>query len=98
MECERVGEQRKNFLVKHILLKFKPVIVIFLEMEKVEVDRFLSMKFYGARGKKWETIPPWVTAGDIFIGWNFNVLEMVQLEKGQYSVSIKFRSMLMVML
>lgn len=62
-------------------------------MEKVEVDRFLSMKFYGARGKKWETIPPWGTAVDIFIGWNFNVLEMVQLEKGQYSVSSKVRIM-----
>lgn len=51
LECERLGELRKNLLIKDILLKFKGDVIL-QETKKAEVDKYICMEFRGAIGKK----------------------------------------------
>lgn len=92
LECSGIGGEGEKELIKDILCKEKPDIVVFQETRKESIERKLMGSVWGVRFKDWTFLPSIGRSGGILMVWDTRVVRGVEVLLGAYSVPVRFQT------
>ena len=86
-----LGGTDKRKVIKELLCKEKPDIVILQETKKEKIDNKLIGSVWGARFKEWVVLPYVGRSGGFLIMWDVRVVRGTESLLGNFSVSVLFQ-------
>ena len=89
-----LGNSGKRKEVRNIVRRFKCDILFLCETKLTSPSHALLRNLGGGRLNKWEFLPSLGASGGILIGWDDQLFAYFDTYMGQFSLSLKFRSLL----
>lgn len=80
---------RKNFSIKEVLRKYKADVIKMQETKKQSINKKCLQTLWGVRGPNWVFTPADGSAGGMFFPWKYDFYELISMEYGIYSLSVK---------
>ena len=87
-----LNDSEKRKLIKGVVRNQKPDLVCLLETKVKEMSQQLVNSVGIGRFLNWASVDARGTAGGLLLLWDNRVLENLEVERGGYSISIRFRN------
>ena len=87
-----VGRREKRRVIKEMLCREKPDIVILQETKKETIDNKLVSSLWGIRFKEWAVLPSVGRSGGILMIWDVRIFRGMEVILGAYTVSVLMQS------
>ena len=82
------GSSEKRRIIKRLLCRVNPDLVVLQEVKKEVVDRQLIGNLWKSRFKEWLLLPSVGRAGGILVIWDVRSVRVIDSLIGEFSVSI----------
>lgn len=88
-----LGSKKKRCVIKDLLVKIYPDVVIFQETKLEPVDRNVLKSLWEARNKGWSSLQSCGRSGGILIMWDERIVSVLEMVCGVFSISIKVKGL-----
>ena len=87
-----INDCAKRKLIKGVVRNQKPDLVCLLETKVKDVSLQLVKSVGVGRFLNWASVDARGAAGGLLLFWDNRVLEKLEIESGEYSISVRFRN------
>ena len=86
-----LGSKTKRGVIKDLVKKENPDIIVFQETKKETIDWKVIAGIWGVRFKEWVWLPAIGRSGGILIAWDVRAVTKIESVVGSFTISVKFQ-------